>query len=577
MNKLNDLLLIALAALLFTACAGLPAASPGVSEAPSAAPPAPETPAAASALSPEVLYDLLLGEIAGNRGQLDVAVASLKRAALTTRDVRVVERATLVALYAKRHTDALATARLWLELQPDSPEAREALATTLIELNDLGEAQQHFEKILSAAASGDHLGQSYLRIAAVLGRQQQRAAALEVMQALTRLHPESPEGQFALAHVAVRAGDLDSALSTIDRSLTLRSGWEEAGLFKVRILVSRKDERVLTAFYEQFLDDYPRARELRLNYARHLVESKQWDKAREQFKRVAADNHSDGDALFAVGLLAMQAEAFDEADRYLRLTLEQQRDNDQARLYLGHLAEKHRRYDEALRWYREIVAGTHYFEAQVRIALAIAHQGDLAAARDHLARLRPENENQIVQLALSEEQILREAKLHREAFESLGKALARLPDNPDLLYARALAAERIDRVEVAEADLRRILKNDPKNANALNALGYTLADRTARYPEALALLEQALALKPDDPFIMDSMGWVQYRLGNYPEALRYLRAALEKRNDAEISAHLGEVLWMMGDHAGAESVWKRALQDTPDSESLLDVIRKFKP
>jgi len=159
----------------------------------------------------------------------------------------------------------------------------------------------------------------------------------------------------------------------------------------------------------------------------------------------------------------------------------------------------------------------------------------------------------------------------------LTKGLRRFPDNHDLLYARALTAERLDKIDVHEADLRKIIKADPKNANALNALGYTLADRTTRYKEAFDLIEQALALKPDDPYIMDSMGWVHYRLGNLAEAKKYLKAALDKRNDAEISAHLGEVLWMMGDRTGAESVWKHALQDTPDNESLLGVIKKFKP
>jgi tetratricopeptide (TPR) repeat protein len=181
-----------------------------------------------------------------------------------------------------------------------------------------------------------------------------------------------------------------------------------------------------------------------------------------------------------------------------------------------------------------------------------------------------------VQLALAEEQMLRDAKQNVEAFDVLSRALAELPDNVDLLYARALVAEKLNRIEVAEKDLRRILKKDPKNPNALNALGYTLADRTSRYTEALALIEQALALKPDDPFILDSLGWVHYRLGNHAEAVRHLRAAFDKRADAEIAAHLGEVLWVTGDRNGAESIWKNALQLTPDNEALLGVISKFK-
>ncbi len=172
--------------------------------------------------------------------------------------------------------------------------------------------------------------------------------------------------------------------------------------------------------------------------------------------------------------------------------------------------------------------------------------------------------------------MLRDAKQYAEAFDALSRVLGELPDNVDLLYARALVAEKLNRIEITEKDLRRILKKDPKNPNALNALGYTLADRTSRYTEALALVEQALVLKPDDPFILDSLGWVHYRLGNHSEAVRHLRAAFEKRTDAEIAAHLGEVLWVTGDRTGAESVWKRALQQTPDNETLLSVISKFK-
>ncbi len=542
--------------------------------------PAP-TPAAvvspAVSLDRDLLYDLLVGEIAAQRGRFDVAVERLQRAASETRDARVAERATLVAFHARRFDAALASARLWAELAPHSTEAREALAATLVELNDLESARTHFAQILAAARAGGQLGPSFLRIAAVLGRQQQRAAALTVIGELAQLHPRQPEGQFALSHVAVRAGELDVALAAINRTLALRPDWEEAGLFKIRILVSRRDDAPLAAFYERFLADHPRAREFRANYARYLVENKRWEQAREQFKLIVADSPGDADALYAVGLLAMQADAMDEAVHYLTLALKRNPDNDQAQYYLGQIAERRKQYDEALARYREVGPGTSHFDAQLRIAAVIARRGDVAAARAELSRLTPVNDGQVVQLALAEEQILRDVRQFREAFEVLSRALARLPDDADLLYARALAAERLDRLDVLETDLRRILSADPENATALNALGYTLADRTQRHAEALALIEKALQIKPDDPYIMDSLGWVHYRLGNHTEALKYLRGALERRNDAEIAAHLGEVLWIVGDRAAAESVWRRALQEMPDNEALIGVMRKFKP
>jgi tetratricopeptide (TPR) repeat protein len=526
-------------------------------------------------LAPDVLFHLLLGEIAGQRGQFDVSVPALSRAAQKTRDPRLAERATLAALFARRPVDALPNALLWVDLRPQNSEAHEALAAVLMELGKTAEAQQHFEKIITLGGEAG-LAQSYLRISATLGRQSNRAEALETMRALVRLHPDKAVAHYALAHLAVRVSDLDAAMAAIDQALSISPAWEDAALFKARVLVSQKDTRSVLKYYEQYLDNYPRASNMRLGYARHLVDLKQWDKAREQFKRVVADSPRDTEAVFTIALLALQSNDLDEAERFLKRTLDLQPENDQARLYLGQVAEQRKHYDDAIQWYSTIESAEMHFEAQTRLGTVIARQGNLEQARTHLHNLLPKTEAQKVQLALAEEQMLRDAKQYSEAFDVLSRVLGELPDNVDLLYARALVAEKLNRIETAEKDLRRILKKEPKNPNALNALGYTLADRTTRYAEALTLIEQALALKPDDPFILDSLGWVHYRLGNHSEAVRYLRTAFDKRADAEIAAHLGEVLWVTGDKNGAESVWKSALQITPDNEALLGVISRFR-
>ena len=560
---------IVLATVLLAACQGQPLRS---AESPAPAPAGEALPNVP--LTGDVLYYLLLGEIAGHRGELDVSVSALSRSAHKTRDPRLAERATLAALYAHRTPDALNNARLWVELRPASSEAREALGAALMETGLPKEAQQQFETLLTQGGDAG-LAQSYLRISATLGRQSNRSESLQVMRALVDLHPDKAVAHYALAHLAVRASDLDTAIQSIDRALALNPGWEDAALFKGRVLVSLKDMSRVLRFHEQYLEQYPRASNVRLSYARQLVELKQWDKAREQFKRVVAAAPKDADSTFTVALLALQGNDADEAEKYLKRTLELQPENDQARLYLGQLAEQRKRYDEAIQWYGAVESAELHFEAQARLGVALANQGNLAQARAHLQALNPRTEAQRVQLALAEEQMLRDARQFDEAFDVLTRVLGEFPDNSDLLYARALVAEKLNRIEVAEQDLRRLLKNEPKNANALNALGYTLADRTNRYAEALGLIEQALALKPDDPFILDSLGWVHYRLGNHAEAVKQLRAAFDKRADAEIAAHLGEVLWVMGDRAAAESVWKGALKLAPDSEALLGVINKF--
>lgn len=533
-------------------------------------------PQSGAELDAEVLYDVLLGEIAGQRGRIDIAADRLARAAARTRDPRLAERATLAALYAKRYDDALTAAQLWVELRPDSAEAREALAGVLLELGRVDAARAQFEHVLGADRTPAAQEQNFLRIAAVLGRTSNRTQALAIMQQLVKRNAEAPVAHFALAHLAVRAGDLELASDAVAQALRLKPDWQDAALFKARIFVSQKDTLKAQQFYEEFLAKQPAATNVRLHYARFLIDQKQWEKARDEFKRVATETPEDADAVYAVGLLALQTNRMDEAEAYLQRAIKLRPQNDQARVYLGQVMETSKRFADAARWYKEVEPGESYFEAQTRLGIVLARQGDMAGARAHLRGVQAENDAQRVQLILAEEQILRDAKQYPQALEVLNQALKEFPEDHDLLYARALVAEKLDLMPQVETDLRAILKKDPKNVNALNALGYTLADRTDRYTEAQEFLAQALELKPDDPFVLDSMGWLQYRLGNNTEAIRFLKRALSIRSDAEIAAHLGEVLWVTGDRNEAESVWARALRDTPDNEALQGVIKKFK-
>jgi tetratricopeptide (TPR) repeat protein len=566
--------LIAALVSVVTACAGVTPPAAVVEETPKAklAEDLPKVP-----LEPEILYNLLVGEVAGQRGQIGVAAATLSRVAQQTRDPRVAERATLASLYAKRYPDALASAQLWVELRPNDVDAREALATVLLELDRAPEAKTQFEKILALEEERNSLDQAYLRCAAALARGSNRNAAQEIMQSLVDKHPRVASAHFAMAHLAVRGGDLERARVATDQALELRPTWEEAALFKARILISQKDMVKTRAFFESYLAGNAGANSFRLNYARFLIDQKEWDRAREQFKRIVASSPDDAESVYAAGLLSMQTGNLDDAEKYLKHALNLRPQNDQARLYLGQIAEQNKQYNVATAWYKEVDDGEYYFEAQTRIGMIMAKQGDLAGARAYLQSIPAQTDSQRVQAAIAEEQILRDAKLYRQALEMLNAAIKAVPGDKDLLYTRALVAEKLEMLDVAERDLREILKSDPKNVNALNALGYTLSDRTTRYQEAMELLQQAMTLKPDDAFITDSMGWLQYRMGNLAEAVKYLKRALAIRNDAEIAAHLGEVLWVTGNKKEAESVWTNALHETPDNEALNSVIKKFKP
>jgi tetratricopeptide (TPR) repeat protein len=250
---------------------------------------------------------------------------------------------------------------------------------------------------------------------------------------------------------------------------------------------------------------------------------------------------------------------------------------DQARLYLGQVSEERERYDDALKWYESVAPGEEYIGAQVRYASVLAKQGNLAAARKHLQQVAAPDTQQRVRLVQAEAQLLRDANLYRESFELLGKALEKMPNYPDLLYDYAMAAEKVQRFDLLEENLRKLIQIRPDHAHARNALGYTLADRNERLEEAHALIDAALKLSPDDPFIMDSMGWVLFRQGLQQQSLEFLQRAHILRPDADIAAHLGEVLWAMGNREQAQKIWSDALRETPKNELLQNTIKRFAP
>ncbi len=317
--------------------------------------------------------------------------------------------------------------------------------------------------------------------------------------------------------------------------------------------------------------------DMRLNYARLLVTDKKYPDARAQFQALLQEFPNNPDVTLAVGLLSLQLNDYDAAEAQLLRALETNyKDPDAVRFYLGQANEERKRLDEALRWYGSIDAGEQYVPARARYAGILAKQGNLPAARKYLQD-SARNPQQLLQFTQAEAQLLRDAADYRGAFDVLGQALEKNPNSTELLYDHAMAAEKVDRIDVLEANLRKVIQVKPDHAHAYNALGYTLADRNTRLQEAYTLIEQALKLAPEDPFIMDSMGWVLYRMGQNDAAITFLKRAFELRPDAEIAAHLGEVLWAAGQRDEARTVWSGALKDHPGNELLLATVKKFSP
>lgn len=531
-------------------------------------------PTASEGLTSQVLYQFLLGEIAGQRGDLRLSAEAYADLAAKTRDARVARRATEVALFARMPALAIRNATLWLELEPGAPKALQILSSQLVSAGRLGEAKPHLNSWIKTGKGGE----IFMQMHGLFARQKDRQAVLELVTDLAAGYPGVPEARFAVGQAAWQAGQNTKALAALSEAMSLRPDWEAAALFKGQVLQKAEGDAALLAYFKDYLVAYPAAREIRLAYAKQLARAGNYVESRGQFEHMTRESPDNPEAHFAVGLVAMQTNDFDSAKASFLKALELRHPEEgSVRLYLGQLAEARGTLDEALTWYKSIDKGRSMFDAQLRSALVLGKLGRLDEARAWLAGLSPASDSERLQRTQTEAQLLRDARNFDGVYALLSAALEQTPDSPELLYDRAMAAEKINKLDSLEKDLRRLIKLKPDYAHAYNALGYTLADRTNRIPEAIELLEKALKLEPDDPFILDSMGWALFKAKRYGEAVDYLRRAYAAKPDPEIAAHYGEALWMKGDKEEARKIWKNGLKTYPDNETLRDVASRLMP
>jgi len=525
-------------------------------------------------LTENLLYEYLLAEIAVQRGSVALSAQAYVDLAKRTRDPRIARRATEVALFARMNNAAIEAATIWHETDPGSTRALEALAGMLVSVGRYDEALPRLKELLSGSASDP--ANRFTLLPRMLANAQDKQAALKLTQNLAADYPKVPEANFAVARMAANAGEDRIALDEVRKARRLRPDSEPAVLLEAQILQKTSPEQA-SAVLAAYLQKYPPAREARLAYARSLVAQKRFTEARTEFEKLMTGLPDSTEMAFAVALLSLQLKDYDSAEKYLKGLLNTPyRDKDGVRLYLGQVAEERKNLPEALKWYGEVGEGEQYVQAQIRYAQVLARQGKLDQARAGLQQAAAKNSQQRIQLILAEAQLLRDANQPKAAFDLVGQALDRVPNNPDLLYDYAMLAEKIERVDVLESSLRKLIEIRPEHAHAYNALGYSLADRNQRLPEAQELIEKALKLAPDDSFIIDSMGWVLYRRGQLKDSLAYLRRAYAGRPDPEIAAHLGEVLWALGERSEAERVWGDATKESPDNETLTNTIKRLK-
>ncbi|MCF6761430.1 tetratricopeptide repeat protein [Pseudomonas fragi] len=568
MNRSSALLL---ALVLLSGCQALAPTSPDDSSANEDVTSVPEKPTVYSSFSEDTLYSLLSAELAGQRNRLDIALDNYVTQAINTQDPGISERAFRIAEYLGADQAALDTSLIWVKNAPDDIEAQRAAAIQLARNGRYDESLVYMEKVLQA--KGDtHF--DFLALAAIETDADTRAGLQKSFDSLLAKHPDNVQLIFGKALLMQQDGDAEGALKLLEKNPP-QNGEIAPILLRARLLQSlnRGDEAL--PLLKKSVSQYPDDKRLGLTYARTLVEQNRMAEAKVQFASLVEQYPEDDELRFSLALVCLEGKSWDEAEGYLQELIERDSHVDSAHLNLGRIAEERDDPEGALVEYALVGPGSEYLPAQLRQADILISHGRGAEASKKLASARGAQPDYAIQLYLIEAETLAANNQTDRAWSTLQQALKQYPDDLNLLYSRAMLAEKRNDLDQMERDLRAIIKREPDNAMALNALGYTLSDRTTRYAEAKALIQQAYDLNPDDPAVLDSLGWVNYRLGNMDEAERLLRQALERFPDQEVAAHLGEVLWANGKQREAKKIWGTFLKENPDSPILRKTILRL--
>ena len=540
---------------------------------------------ATAALNAELFYELLLSEITASNGDPGTAYALMLEAARRSRDGQLYRRATDIALQSRSAEYALVAAKAWKEALPQSRDANRYLLQILIALNRIGETPDLLQQELSNSSARTRVGtvQALPQLYGRASDKAQAAAVVEKALALELTNPAvAPTAWVTIGRMRLAAGDKPGALDAARRVGTLEPTNDGAALLALQLMEEGvKDAEALLAPY---LAGKPLA-EIRMTYARALLEAQRFADARTQIEAVTREKPDMPEAWLVQASLDLQADQLPQAEASLQKFLalleplppSEPRSNarTQAYLMLSQIAEKRGDVDQAEAWLTRIDSPSGLLTAQSRRAGLLARQGKVTEARAILRALPTKTAEEERQKLIAEVQLLREVKDFQAAYDLQAQAAAKHPDDIDLAYDQAMLAERLGKLDVMERQLRQIIARQPDYHHAYNALGYSFAERGIRLPEAKTLIAKALELSPSDPFITDSLGWVEFKLGRREEAARLLEQAFKKQPDAEIAAHWGEVLWSLGQRDQALSVWRDALKINADNDTLKETLKRL--
>ena len=521
----------------------------------------------------EFVYKFLLAEIATQRGDFNSAGHLYLDLAKQTHNISLAERATRVSGNSRNGRVALDSAKVWSSLDPKSTQAKQILAELYITSGNLSRAKPIVKKLLEQDA---YRGEGFLYLNAILAKVENKKNALRFIINIAEPYPNSKEARFAVAHAAYFANNKKLTDSELSKIKKIDPKWQTAVLFEGYIIGLESQEKA-AKFYTDYLKSYPDASEVRLEYAKLLTNQKRYELAKDEFLKIVNSSLASAEISFTVSLLAIELGDYGLAERFLLQSLERGYSQpDQIYMYLARIEDTKGNYTEALTWLNKIKTGQFFIESKVLTAELISkYEGNDQAIEslDQYTNLTKEAKLQLFRAKIS---ILYSDNKETEAFDLMKKEEENFKDSAEFKYDYAMLAERMGNTVLMEQLLREAIKIKPDYAVAYNALGYSFADRNIKLEEARINIEIALSLEPKNHYIMDSMGWVQFRLGNIDAALDFLKKAYNIKKDPEISAHLGEVLWHAEKIGEANRIWNESLKQYPDNKILLNTIKKYR-
>lgn len=522
-------------------------------------------------LDAETLEQLLIMNFASFQNDWSTAITSGTLAATKSQDFRVARMATMLALRNTNYDEASEAAKIWLTLKPQSINAQNMNILSLV-----GSQQTEAAKTAIALQIAEQDVESYIKqLAGLLVRQKNPESGFDIADYMVQKYPQSAQVLLSAAYVAQVFKKYEAAEVWSDEALSLKPGWDLAAQLIANLLNEQNKLDQRAVFINQFVKKYPHSVAMRINHAAELGRAKRYVDAYQLMLEVLSDAPNNVNALQYAAALAEQLDNNKKSKQHLSKALRVEPKNDDARWSLARMAVRDKKYVTAERLFDQIEDESLYVRAQIQVANIRNQTQGLERAVNTLRALRPRTEDDFLQVAITRHYLLMSARQYDEAFGYINETLVYLPDNLELLYARALVAAELQKIGVAEADLRRIIAQQPKHANALNALGYTLADQTNRYAEAKELILKALVLRPSDAHVLDSMGWVSYKLKDFATAIEFLKKAYAASPEAEVAAHLGEVLWESGEQDKGRAVLLRSYAEDSDNPILNEVIERY--